>query len=222
MVGEKPNRLNVAAHSKVLECAYAYMAGSDTRQHGSRKNGLAGNWLACGDRSEGASGRNAQCRHRLTKQIFAEYGTKCSSPVSTAGEPRATSTLQLNVAPQSTSIHNLAEQDGTPVAKLRHEVSELVSGIGLGDRLGSFRDHATGQHLEPCRAPEPSRVETKLGRELFIDLDQSRGGAWQRTGGRKEPLGKLGVAVIERNSHRETNRFQPPKFRRSDAKRRRQ
>ena len=111
-------------------------------------------------------------------------------------------------------IYNLAQQDCAAIAELRHEVPELMSGIGLRDGLRSGGYLAAGEHIKARRAFEPLPFDAKLVGELLVDLNQGRRGALQRTDGRKETLGQPGVAVLEWDGHLLGNRLPSLKVRR--------
>jgi len=59
-------------------------------------------------------------------------------------------------------VHYFAEEDGTAITKLRHEVSELVPGIGHGDGFGRIRNPVPAQKLNPFRTGEAIGVKAEL------------------------------------------------------------
>src|SRR4051812_30162964 len=65
-------------------------------------------------------------------------------------------------------------QSGAPVAKLRNEMPELVSGIGEGDRLGSVGEPLASEHIDVFGTGEPIRIEAEVTRQIAVQLHQSR------------------------------------------------
>ena len=57
------------------------------------------------------------------------------------------------------AAHHLAEQDGAPIAKLRHEVAELVPGIGERDRRRTLGHAVAGQDLHAIGAGQHVGIE---------------------------------------------------------------
>ena len=59
-------------------------------------------------------------------------------------------TLQLDISPNSVPANGFSQKDRPTIAELRHEVSELMSRIGHGKRLGAFRNPIAGENLHPA------------------------------------------------------------------------
>ncbi len=58
-------------------------------------------------------------------------------------------------------VDDLAQQDRAAVAQLRHEVAELVAGVGQRNRLRAFGDPIAGEDLDTLgRCVEP-RIERR-------------------------------------------------------------
>ena len=152
MVGEQTQRFAVAAGSEELEGADADMAFGNARQHRAGQHGLAHHRLAGGDRRERSRRRNAQRRHRLADDVFAQHRSQRGAAVTAARERRGARALELDVAPHARAIDHLAQKDGAAVAELGHEVAELVAGIGERDRLRAHRQAVAGQDLDGLRA----------------------------------------------------------------------
>ena len=70
--------------------------------------------------------------------------------------------LELDVAADAVRVDDFAEQDGAAVAELRHEMPELVAGIGHRDRVGALGDALAGEDLGAFRAREQVRIEPEL------------------------------------------------------------
>ena len=99
-------------------------------------------------------------------------------------------------APTDTTAHgkaanvpkNLAEQDRPAVAELRHELPELMTGIGRRERCRPLRDTVPGQSRYAFRAREPVRVETEVLGQRSVQPDQARCCYRRRRAGRIEAL----------------------------------
>ena len=170
----------------------------DARQHRARQHGLAHHRLAGGDRRERARGRNAQRRHRLADDVFAQHRAQRRAAVAAARERRGARALELDVAPHARAIDHLAQQDGAAIAELRHEVAELVAGIGERDRLGT--DRRCG--CRPgSRRPAASPAGRGRGRaraaSASLSLDQARRRDRRRIEPGVEALGQPRIAVVE-------------------------
>src|SRR5690606_26808501 len=119
--------------------------------------------------------------------------------VAAAREGGAAGALERDVAPKSGAIDQFAEEQGTPVAELRREASELVAGIGLGDGLRvDGHEVAREDRGAPVAAP-PGRVEAQLHGELLVEEEQSRRGHLRRLPGHEGPgqLARVGVVEAE-------------------------
>jgi hypothetical protein len=64
----------------------------------------------------------------------------------------------LNVAADTVQADDLAQQNSAPVAKLRHEATELVPGIGHRKRRRALRHAIARKHCQTVGAPKPSRI----------------------------------------------------------------
>ena len=189
---------DVAARGEELEGADPDVARRHARQHGAGQRRLAQDLLAGRDRSQRARGRNAERHHRLADDVLAQHRPERCPAIAAARERRRPRALELDVAPHAGAVDDLAQQDGPAVAELRHEVAELVAGIGERDRFGARRDAVAGQHLDALRTGEPRRVEAELAGQRLVQLEQAR----RRDGRRREPgiepLRQAGIAVVER------------------------
>ena len=74
MVGEQPQRLAIAAGGEELEGAHADVAGGNAGQHRARQFAVAPDRLAGGDGRQRARRRDAEGRHRLAHDVFAQHG----------------------------------------------------------------------------------------------------------------------------------------------------
>jgi len=80
----------------------------------------------------------------------------------------------LNVAAHAGAIHCLSQQNGAAVAKLRHEVTELMSRIGHRDRLQTRRDNIPGKPLCQHLGILVVTIESQLQAERMIESQQTR------------------------------------------------
>ena len=90
--------------------------------------------------------------------------------------PRA---LELDVAADAVGVDHFAEQDGAAVAELRHEMTELVAGIGHRDRVGAVGQPLAGEDFGAFgarRARSGSRPRwTASGRFSLISRGEATG-----------------------------------------------
>jgi hypothetical protein len=93
----------------------------------------------------------------------------------TAGERGAARTLELDIVAHTIPPQDLAQQVGAPVAELRDEMPELVSGIGDGQRLGAHGHQVPGQNRNASLACERVRIQAQAARQFYIQPDQARG-----------------------------------------------
>ena len=211
VVGEPPHALGIAARGKILEGADADMARGDAGQHRARQRRLAQHALAGHDRGERPRGRNAQRRHRLADDVFAQHRTERGAAVAAARERRRARALELDVAADAVGVDHLAEQDGAAVAELRHEMAELVAGIGHRDRLGAVGHPVAGEDLGALGAIEQLRVEAEMPRERPVQLDQpGRGDRRRRDAGEEiRRQGRIGILEGEMHRHDRQDRRAP-------------
>ena len=150
-----------------------------------------------GDRRERARGRDAERRHRLADDVFAQHRTERRAAVAAARERRRARALELDVAPHARAIDHLAQQDGAAVAELRHEVAELVAGIGERDRLRAGGEAVAGQDLDGLRRRQHVGIEAELAGQRLVDLDQARRRDRRRIEPGIEALRQPRIAVVE-------------------------
>ena len=86
------------------------------------------------------------------------------------------SLFELNVTAHAVRVDHFAEQDGAQPSpkKLRHEMSELVTGISHRDRVRPIGDTLAGEDFGSFRAGEPVRIETKVDSWRPVPVDQPR------------------------------------------------
>ena len=200
---EAGERLVVVARGEELERAHADVARGHAREHRARQRALvAHDRLARRHGGERARGGDAERRHRLAHDVLAEHRPERGAPVSTAGERRSPRALQLDVATLAVLADDLAEQDGSTVAELRHEPAELVSRIGERDGVRTGRHHVAREQLGALGRGERRGVEGEELGELLVDLHHARLAHLRRRDPRVEVVGEPSVGVVERERHR--------------------
>ena len=162
VIGQPPHALGIAARGEILEGSDPDVAGGDAGQDRARQRRLAQHALAGRHGGERSRGRNAQRRHRLADDVFAQHRTERGAAVAPARKRRRAGPLELDVAADAVGVDHLAEQDGAAVAELRHEMAELVAGIGHRDRVGAVGEPLAGEDFGAFRAVEPVRIEPEM------------------------------------------------------------
>ena len=89
MIGQRFERVFIAANGGKLERAYTNMAAGYTGQHGSRLGHLAHHALARRDGRQGAGGGYAHGGHELAHQVFAKHRAKGRTTIATPRKRRA-------------------------------------------------------------------------------------------------------------------------------------
>jgi hypothetical protein len=173
------------------------VARGDACQHRARQHGLAVHGLAGGDDGERTRRRDAERVHGLAHQGFAQHRPDGRLAVAAAGEGRPPRALESDVEAPALAIEDLAEQHGAAIAELRREASELVAGVGLGDRLRAFRHGVAGEQGGAGVAGERVGVESHRLGERAVEEEPAR----TRHGGRlprhREAVELAGVGGVE-------------------------
>src|SRR5665213_1097807 len=112
--------------------------------------------------------------HGFTEQILTQYRTQRRAAIAIARIGRATRTLQLYFPAQAGEIAHFTQQDGASVAKLRYEMTELMSRIRGGDRVRTRQQHIAGEDRRQRVGIGSIEVQTQLRGERSIELDQAR------------------------------------------------
>ena len=175
IVRQPARPFRVALGGEILEGAHAQVARRYPGQHGSRQDCFAQHPFPRGHRGQGPGGRHAQRRHGLAHDVLAQDRTERGSAVAAAGEGGGAGALELDVVAHAVTPHHLAQQVGAAVAELRHEMPELVPGIGQRQRLGPLGHAVAGQNLHSLRARQRVRIQPQVARQFHIQLDQARG-----------------------------------------------
>src|SRR5690606_16703173 len=145
---------------------------------------------------ERTRGRNAERSHRFADGVLAQHGPERRAAVAAARESGAAGALELEITAPATRVDDLAEQEGPPVAELRHEMPELMARVREGDRLGSGRSRVPCEHREPVRPCQPAGIEAKLECERNVDPDQLRRRDGRRAPALEETLGQSCERVV--------------------------
>ncbi len=170
VIGQPPHPFGVTARREILERADANVAGSDPGEHGAGQRCFAHHIFAGHDGGERARGRNAQHRHRLADDVFAQHRTERGSAIAPARIRRRAGALELNVTADAVGVDNLAEQDGAAVTELRHEMTELVAGIGHRNRVGAVGDTLARQDFGALGGAEPVGIEAEMDRQRPVSV----------------------------------------------------
>ena len=193
-----PHALGVAARGEELEGADADVAGGDAGQHGAGQRRLA--HARCSPVVTAASARVVGMPSAAIASLTMY--SRSTGPSAARPSPRR----ENGVGPEPLSwmsrrtpsrVDDLAEQDGAAVAELRHEMAELVAGIGHRDRLGAVGEAVAGEHLDALRAGEPVGIEAELARQRPVQLDQPRRGDRRRRHAREKALRQRRIGVLE-------------------------
>ena len=104
VVGERAERLDIAARGEELEGADADMARGDAGQDGARQGFLAQHLLAGGDGGERPRRRHAERRHRLADDVLAQHRAERRPAVAAAREGRRARALELDVAALAVAV----------------------------------------------------------------------------------------------------------------------
>ncbi len=202
VIGQPPHALGIAARREILEGADANMAGGYAGQHRAGQRHLAHHMLARDDSGERPRGGNAQGKHRLADDVFAQHRAQRGAAIAAARERRRAGPLELDVAADAVGVDDFTEQDGAAVPELGHEMAELVAGIGHCDRIGAVGDALAGQDLGTLGAVEQVGIESEVDRQRPVQPDQPRGGDRGRRHPGKKTCRQRRIGVLEREMDR--------------------
>ena len=190
-------RIHVAARGEELEGADADVARGDARQHGAGQGHFAPHRLAGRDNRERSRGGNAERGHRLADDVLAQHRPERGAAVAAARERRGAGALELDVAAHAVGVDDLAQKNGAPVAELRHEMAELVAGIGHGERFARLGHAVAREDRHAFGRSKLRGIEPEVPGELVVQPDEARRGDGRRRQARKEALRQARVAVVE-------------------------
>jgi hypothetical protein len=80
----------------------------------------------------------------------------------------------VQVAQPALDVGQLAEQQRPAVAETRDEPAELVTGVGLRDRLRAAGHGGADQQAHALGAAQRTRVEAELGGQRVVQYEQAR------------------------------------------------
>ena len=138
--------------------------------------------------------------HRLADQIFPQHRTERGASIAAARKRSAPRALQLNVPPPAVAVDHFAQKQRPPVAKLWHEMAELVAGIGLGQRCRSLGCFIACQDFRACSGIEGSGIQPQFLRQFAVKLDQRRPRHRCGLPGNVEALQFTGKRIVEGES----------------------
>ena len=90
-------------------------------------------------------------------------GPSAARPSPIARERRGAGALELDVAAHAVGIDDLAEKNGPAVAELRHEMAELVAGIGHGEGLAELGHPVARKDRHALRRGKQIGIEPRAG-----------------------------------------------------------
>ena len=114
--------------------------------------------------------------HRLAAEELADGRAQHRASVGRARVGRRPGPFELDVVPPALRIDRFAQQERAAVAKLRHEVSELMTRIGCGNRLGAFRNRLTRKNLRQGLRIKPGKIKPQRVGERLVQRNQTRRG----------------------------------------------
>ena len=181
VIGQQAQRLDIAARGEELEGADPDVARRHARQHRAGQRRLA---PAPARRSSRRPATRVVGMPSAAIASLTMY-SRSTGPSAARPSPRRENgvgpgALELDVAAHAVAVDDLAEQDGAAVAELRHEVAELVAGIGKRDRLDAMGDAVAREDLHALGARQRLGIEAELAGERGVELDQARRGDRRR------------------------------------------
>ena len=84
-----------------------------------------------------------------------------------------------------------------PIAQLRRKMAELMAGVGLGDRLGTFRHQTAGQCCDARRGCQRRRVCSEFAGQFLVQADQGRLACRRRLPENVELLEVADIGVVK-------------------------
>src|SRR5207248_4242882 len=103
--------------------------------------------------------------------------------------------LELDIMAHVVQVQNLAQQDGASVTELRHEMTELVTGIGRCYRHRIRWKPIAGENRDALRRCQRVGIDAELPGEPAIDPHKSRCRGRRRFQPRIEALWQASIAV---------------------------
>ena len=197
VVGQTLQFVDLAAGGEILEGADAQVAGCHTRQHRARQGRVAVDLLAGGDHGQRPRAGDSQAVHGFADQHLAQHRTNGRPAVAAARKRRASGAFEGDVAPLPVAVDQLAQQQRAAVSQLRREATELVSGIGLCDRLGALRQHIAGQPGGALGTLQRIRRQAQFIGQRRVQEQHLRGGRRGRLAGHIQARQYARIGVVE-------------------------
>src|SRR5688572_26041465 len=138
--------------------------------------------------------------HRLADEVFAQHGPERRAAIAIAREGCASRALELDVTSHAVAPHPFTQQDGATITELRHEATELMTGVRLGDGVGVVRRLITREQSRAFSF-ERARIEAEFFGQTRVEHDQPRIAGWRRRDSRVEPRWQGGISVLKSELH---------------------
>ena len=119
VVGEPAHERRIPLCGGELERPHPQVTRGDADEHRPRQHRLASHVVARRHDGQRAGRRHAEREHRRTDHVLAQHRPDGRSTVAPAGERRAARTLEVDVAPSSRTVDDLAEEQRPTIAELR-------------------------------------------------------------------------------------------------------
>ena len=197
IVGESPDRFDIAPRCEILERADPNMARGDPRQHRARQRAVPVDALSDRRRGKRPRGRDPQRVHGFAHQVFAQHWTQSRAAVAAAGESCPAGAFQLKIAGGAVAVDDVAQKDRAAIAKLGDEVAELVARVSQRDRPGAGRHDVAGEQRGHIVVQQIGQIEAQLLRERRVELQQARAPNDCRRRVDKKLLRQPGVAILK-------------------------
>ncbi len=184
---------------EILKGPHPDVARGHAGQHGPGQNFVAVNGFARRANGERPRRGNADPMHELAHEVFPQDGADRGEPVARARVGRGPGPLELKVVELAVSRPELAEQNGTPVAKTGNEMRELMTRVGLRDRIGALGQAVPRKDLGPFRVVrsfDPQEIRQRL-----VPMDEPRTTHLARQRLRIEGFGQTSVGILEASFH---------------------
>ena len=181
-----------------FERTEAHVRRGEAQQHrgGFRRFAIHG-FVGAGD-AERTRGGYAQCMHRFRAQILAYGRAQYCTSVGGARERRLARALELQRPAFAFGVDDFAQQNRAPVAQLRHEAAELMTGVEHRQRLRARRHEIAGEQIQKTFAAGFGGVEVEQRRGIVADADQIGRGKrrWVKSAIKRRRQAR--VAVVKR------------------------
>ena len=210
VVGQAAQQIGVAERGGVLERAHPEVAGRDPREYRAGFERLARDPLPGDDHGQRPARGNAERVHRLADHVLAQHRPDHGLTVPAARERRAAGALEVQVAPLTAGVDELAQQQRPAVPQPRRVAAELVAGVRLRDGLGAGGERVTDQHPDAVVGAQRLGVGAELGRQVVVERQQPGRGRLGRLPRHVETLELAHEGVVEREQGWGGDAHRPP------------